>query len=597
MDNSIGSNGRLLSAAELGDRNVVKDLLGAANVDVNAKDSDGLTALHWAATEGHVAIVKDLLDAANVDVNAKDDRGRTALNRAARNGHVAIVKDLLGAANVDVNAKDKRGRTALRRAAHNGHVAIVKDLLGAANIEDVNAKDSDGLTALSWAARNGHVAIVKNLLGAANVDVNATNSDGSTALHWAAENGHVAIVKDLLGAANVDVNAKDSNNWTALRRASRKGHVAIVKDVLVAANINVNAKDIDHLSGLHLAAANGHVAVVKDLLNVAEEDVNAKDSDGLTSLHWAAMKGHVAIVEDLLGAANVDANLKTNHNGYSVLHLAVIAADTGVAKILSNNSKVIFTQVDKDGKNPLELAHQLANASNDQRNDVLEAELRGKIGWQEWLRSQLEQGNVSNGQRFVAVEATLVDSKAGKVFMDNLYRDRQVYVDAANAILVGAALIASVTFASWLQPPLNYTDTSYASSSYSPSSLPKYADVEDNVGLGVFWVSNSLSFYFAIGTVVLGACSVLPRRRLFIKEDVMRLRRNLLLTSFLLALSVFCVLIAFGTAGVIVLMPIFKIRLYMIVPTIIGGAVCFLCLAYLVYSILVEIWQKGGRGI
>jgi hypothetical protein len=28
-----------------------------------------------------------------------------------------------------------------------------------------------------------------------------------------------------------------------------------------------------------------------------------------------------------------------------------------------------------------------------------------------------------------------------------LYRDRQVHVDAANAILVGAALIASVTFA------------------------------------------------------------------------------------------------------------------------------------------------------
>ncbi len=31
--------------------------------------------------------------------------------------------------------------------------------------------------------------------------------------------------------------------------------------------------------------------------------------------------------------------------------------------------------------------------------------------------------------------------------VEDLYRDRQLHLDAANAILVGAALIASVTFA------------------------------------------------------------------------------------------------------------------------------------------------------
>ena len=495
---------------------------------------------------------------------------------------------------MDVNAKDSDGWTALHRAAQNGHVAIVKELLDASNIH--------GWTALQWVARNGYVGIVKELLDEANVDVNAEDSHGWTALHQAARNGHVAIVKELLDAANVDVNAKDSDGWTALHWAAQNGHVANVKELLGAANVDVNAKDSDGWTALHRAAQNGHVAIVKDLLGAAKVDVNAKDSNGWTALHWAARNGYVDIVKELLKEANVDVNLKTYGNQYSALHLAVIAADTEVTRNLANDSKVIFTQVDKDGKNPLELAHFLANASNDQRNNVeaelreQEAKFRERNGRQEWVRSPLARGNVSNGQGYVAVEATLVDSKAGKVFMDNLYRDRQVYVDAANAILVGAALIASVTFASWLQPPLNYTETSYAPSSYSPSSLPKYADVEHNVGLGVFWVSNSLSFYFAIGTVVLGACSVLPRRRLFIKEDVVRLRRNLLVTSFLLALSVCCVLIAFGTAGHIVLMPIIKIRLYMIVPTIIGCAVCFLCLAYLMYSILEETGKNAGRG-
>ena len=141
----------------------------------------------------------------------------------------------------------------------------------------------------------------------------------------------------------------------------------------------------------------------------------------------------------------------------------------------------------------------------------------------------------------VQMEDALTNTESGKRYMDNLYRDRQVYVDAANAILVGAALIASVTFAAWLQPPLNYTlDGSLSVYStvnpYPKNNYPKYADVEDNVGLGVFWVFNSLSFYFAIGTVVLGACSVLPRRKFFIKQSVVKLRRNLLWTSSLLTL-------------------------------------------------------------
>ena len=52
MDNA-GSTGMLLSAAKLGNTDVVRDLLGAANVDVNAKDSDGMTAFHQERTYCH----------------------------------------------------------------------------------------------------------------------------------------------------------------------------------------------------------------------------------------------------------------------------------------------------------------------------------------------------------------------------------------------------------------------------------------------------------------------------------------------------------------------------------------------------------------
>lgn len=100
-------------------------------------------------------------------------------------------------------------------------------------------------------------------------------------------------------------------------------------------------------------------------------------------------------------------------------------------------------------------------------------------------------------------------------------KERQANVDAANAILVGAALIASVTFAAWLQPPLGYTtdyQEQYANAFPAPpTSNPVYASLEHHPLMEWFWAFNSLSFFCAIGTVIAGAHSVLPFRKSTIK--------------------------------------------------------------------------------
>jgi len=188
-----------------------------------------------------------------------------------------------------------------------------------------------------------------------------------------------------------------------------------------------------------------------------------------------------------------------------------------------------------------------------------------------------------------------------KGYMEKLYRDCQVYVDAANAIFVGAALIASVTIAPWLQPPLNYTSyfgEGYLSSVLAPSSSDlKYVDVEYNIALHAFWAFNALSFYFAIGTVVCRARSVLPRSQLFIKKTVEKLRINLLVTSTLLACSVLFVIITFGIAGTIVLTPLIKYQWCMIVPTIVGGRVCTMSLVFLVKSMAENYFNIRDNGV
>jgi ankyrin repeat protein len=163
--------------------NTVKRLLY-----INQRDSNGRTALSWAAERGHEAVVRLLLEK-GADVEAKTTFGETALPIAARGGHEAVVRLLLEKG-ADVEANN--GWTALHWAAGVGHEAVVRLLLekGA----DVEAKTDNGGTALHEAARGGHEAIVRLLLEKG-ADVEAKTTYGGTALHEAARGGHEAVVR------------------------------------------------------------------------------------------------------------------------------------------------------------------------------------------------------------------------------------------------------------------------------------------------------------------------------------------------------------------------------------------------------------------
>ena len=184
-------------------------------------------------------------------------------------------------------------------------------------------------------------------------------------------------------------------------------------------------------------------------------------------------------------------------------------------------------------------------------------------------------------------------------YNDPYYRDRQASVDASNAILVGAALIASVTYAAWLQPPLGYsTDYNEQFSNSLPAppiSNPQYATFDHHPALHWFWVFNSLSFFLAIATVMLGARSVIPSFRVSVKQEVAELRNNLLITSTLLALSMCYVMLAFSIAGIVVVPPAFKFRAYMYFTILIGGIVSVVFLCRLWQRILFTVYEPLER--
>ena len=248
----------------------------------------------------------------------------------------------------------------------------------------------------------------------------------------------------------------------------------------------------------------------------------------------------------------------TDTRGFTALHYAAFDGHSEVVQTLLKFPDIKLTIEDKQGNTALNIAS-------------------GKEHWEVFDILRLK----------ITPEVT--------DYNEPYYRDRQASVDAANAILVGAALIASVTFAAWLQPPLGYS--TFYNEQYSnglpapPTSNPQYASFDHHPALNWFWAFNSLSFFMAIATVMSGAQSVLPSHRVTVKQEVAKLRRNLLITSTLLALSMIFVLLAFAIAGVMVVPPVFKSRASMYFTILIGGGVSVVFLCRLVWRICRTAWE------
>ena len=251
----------LADAAEHGNRALIRTLLDAG-ADVNARQVDGMTALHWAVYHD-AAETAALLVRSGADVTVENRYGVPPLSMAATNGNADIVTLLLDAG-ANANTTLRGGETVLMTAARTGNLGAVRALL--AHGADPNALEQRDQTALMWAAAEGHTAVVHALVEVG-ADIHATLKSGFTPMFFAVREGHIDVVHTLLEAGN-DVNE-------VLQRV-QDGPDRVVN--------NASYRPVDSgISPLIMAVRNGHLELAVALVH-AGADPNDQRS-GFTPLH------------------------------------------------------------------------------------------------------------------------------------------------------------------------------------------------------------------------------------------------------------------------------------------------------------------------
>lgn len=247
MASAAGGDLRLVEAVRGGDATAVRQLLGK-KADVNGRQPDGATALHWAAERDRVDLA-DLLLKAGATVGVANDYGVTPIVLAAVNGSDAMIERLV-AGGADPNAALPTGETVLMTAARTGKLAAVRALV--ARGANVNAKE---------------------------------NVKGQTALMWSIWQGHDDVTRALI-EAGADLKLASSSGFTPMLFAVREGNMPILRLLFEKGAGDANQAGTDTYSALHIAVVRGHVEMAKYLLDKGADPNNIMP--GFTVLHWVA---------------------------------------------------------------------------------------------------------------------------------------------------------------------------------------------------------------------------------------------------------------------------------------------------------------------
>lgn len=273
-----------LAAAARGGNLAELNTLLKKEVDVDARQSDGTTALHWAVLGGHHEVIDGLLKA-GADANAADRYGTTPLSLATLNGDAVAAQALL-MAGANANAVDAAQESALMTAARTGNKDVVDLLLDYGALVGY-AEPEYGLTALMLAALENHPDVVAQLAHFGG-QVNSRTLSGPTPpfiLPCKGGCGSEGIGINRGGVPDRGERPEAEGGMTPLLYAARDGNLEVAR-VLITAGAHVEQIEANEITPLLMAVINGQVEIANFLLDHGA-NVNVADFYGRTPLFAA----------------------------------------------------------------------------------------------------------------------------------------------------------------------------------------------------------------------------------------------------------------------------------------------------------------------
>jgi ankyrin repeat protein len=307
-------------------------LLLKNGAEINAKDDDGYTALHFAIFYKNQNIANLLIhEGAETSANSKQDY--TPLMAACETGQLTLVKLLVGM-NATIDEKDKDWNTPMRLASKNGHLDIIRFLVDSG--ADITTY-TQGWCSLYEASRFGYIEIVKFFISQG-IGLKLEFKSGWRPLLAACYEGHNDIAM-LLIENGAYVHQQTKTNYTTLMAAASKGLIDIAH-ILIEKGVSTNQQTKEGWTALIYSCNNGHGDVAKLLLENGA-DIDKKTDDKYTSLMGACKSGLTNMAHTLIEkGANV--NAKTKEKWWSPLIIACLngASVELVELLLENGAKI-----------------------------------------------------------------------------------------------------------------------------------------------------------------------------------------------------------------------------------------------------------------
>jgi len=347
-------------------------------MDIDAKDDNGLTALHFALSRRQFDMAKHLIKE-GADVKIQTTNGFSTMQFAAIGGNLELIK-LLVDNKAEIDTRMENGFTPLFSAASFGHTDIVKYLVE--NGANIQAEDENGFRVLSYTANPNSYDAAKYLIEKG-VDVKHKNKFNQTPIHSAAQRGSVNIT-ELYLEKGADINAPSKDGRTPLTFAAYARNPEEISKFLVLNGADVNPEPCkneksctcgpNYATPLHAAVRHGHVGMTKVLVSNGAK-INVYDDRGLAPIHQAVQSGNLEIVEYLIDNGAF-VNCKEKNTGSTELHLAVAMGYNDIVDLLIEKGSFPGIK-DKNNETPFdfawkynhkELAYHLLAAGADDRN-------------------------------------------------------------------------------------------------------------------------------------------------------------------------------------------------------------------------------------